>query len=582
MPAISDSVIKVFEGHPLKDGRVFRGSAFLIGRHHLLTCRHVIGSTSAKDLFLLNDRAWADGGVRGVKSVTLLDGRDVAVLRLDIPADHYLDIGTHQLSKGDEVALLGCDDKTGARSIQTMTTHISGNDGVHNLFLTDDQVQEGISGGPAVFKGKVVGIVQAKETAHALIIPCSAFREFVQECVGDLTACAELLAFPPSEMLALKNLLQGIDPNADACLSLCMSIVGNSRIPDPCDGNMLWSCVDFLSKKPHISPSSAPLFTFIMGCCAIFTEDLEIKLRNALQAWCISNAERLSIDMSTITKAANHGNAFVSSEVVLTIVIEPLDLVSETKFLLKAWLWKDNDFQQCFASDMPVSRHHLEQLVSEIVRSQRRMLGVEGSRMQLELAVPYCLFSWNLNHVRFKAGSVVEFMGSLHPVSFRSWERLYRDEEFDMVRDRWPKRWGDAINLSDDDGELNLFDADSPEDCIQTLYDKLMENQDSAWGFVAHFAIDEKTDVVAVAGLFGAAFAAGIPLAFWTHGSCDVTKTLRKLVSKLFVEHKRDLLPFSLRDLRLKMPDPWNNIAMLCDNPERLPPDIEYTLVTPH
>ena len=185
MPDLRAGILRVFDGNPYGGG-TYRGSAFLIGDRYAATCKHVVRPIDDGSIHLLGDGAWGGGGVRTTRKVEFHPQRDVAVLELAKATDLSVFLPLADPSKtllnGDELVLAGC--TASGRSVETPQVAISGYDGRHDLELTDAAIQKGMSGGPALHNGEVVGITQAREDTHALIIPLEAFFDFLRAFTG--------------------------------------------------------------------------------------------------------------------------------------------------------------------------------------------------------------------------------------------------------------------------------------------------------------------------------------------------------------------------------------------------------------
>lgn len=181
------SVVKIFSGNPLAQGTnaaQFLGSGFLFSDRHLLTCWHVVQDVPADRIYLQGPPF--GGGVGRIQGeVVRHPERDVAALQLLSPVKliETLEIGQQfdSIPAGTELTLKGCTQSD--LDIEESRSRVSVYDGAQHLYHTDKTIGRGMSGGPAIHNGKLVGITQAKDDAHTMIIPFSAFREFVRPLI---------------------------------------------------------------------------------------------------------------------------------------------------------------------------------------------------------------------------------------------------------------------------------------------------------------------------------------------------------------------------------------------------------------
>jgi S1-C subfamily serine protease len=141
------------------------GSGFLVPGGYVVTCAHVLdgaASVTISNHYLGSTKA---------QPVELDEGRDLAILRLNLATLPHLDLGSYRdLEEGDEVAFLGyplaVDMHQTHRAIVSYKGRIKFDDLPEpvDAFCLDGAVNKGNSGGPvvAVGTGTVIGIVNAK------------------------------------------------------------------------------------------------------------------------------------------------------------------------------------------------------------------------------------------------------------------------------------------------------------------------------------------------------------------------------------------------------------------------------------
>ncbi len=197
MPGHWDELVKVFQGNPLGDsigdasgGPVeFLGTAFLVSKTELLTCKHLFDAVpSWKQVYLLGGSLCGGGVVKLTQEP--LDhpnaDLDVALLRVNPEAGGgrslQLNATPNNPPQGTKLTLAGFQESD--QSVNTSNTKIASYDGVYHLIQTDTTINQGMSGGPAMLDGKVIGIVRAKNAAQALVIPVSLFVDWLSELIG--------------------------------------------------------------------------------------------------------------------------------------------------------------------------------------------------------------------------------------------------------------------------------------------------------------------------------------------------------------------------------------------------------------
>lgn len=246
MSDLSSAVVKVFRGKPLdrssRSVAEFRGTAFLITDRWLLTCKHVVDEIPAEEIFLLGDGAWDGGGVRRIKDFRLHDGRDVAALELAKETGRSSNLPLAQdspISSGTKLTLLGY--TRGDGSLESPEANVSGYDGAYDLERTDKPIGQGMSGGPAVLDGRVVGMVQARSESSALLIPLSVLRVFTETELG--------------------SKVRGVGRNSDAA----GVAASNDSPPLPIEGSVSLSARDFATGYLKANTDALMFFVKILN-----------------------------------------------------------------------------------------------------------------------------------------------------------------------------------------------------------------------------------------------------------------------------------------------------------------------------
>jgi len=141
------------------------GSGFLVPGGYAVTCAHVLDGTAS--VTISNDYL----GSTKAQPVEVDEGRDLAILRLNLAKLPHLDLGSYgDFEEGDEVAFLGYPLAINRHQTQRAIVSYKGRIKFEDLaepvdaFCLDGAVNKGNSGGPvvAVETGTVIGIVNAK------------------------------------------------------------------------------------------------------------------------------------------------------------------------------------------------------------------------------------------------------------------------------------------------------------------------------------------------------------------------------------------------------------------------------------
>jgi hypothetical protein len=81
--------------------------------------------------------------------------------------------------------------------------------------------------------------------------------------------------------------------------------------------------------------------------------------------------------------------------------------------------------------------------------------------------------------------------------------------------------------------------------------------------------------------LFGCILAAGLPFAFWPLYQPADTDFLLQQIQNLVCAETHSSWPKLLHNKRKSEKSSWHDLQLLWDNPERIPPDANYKLLSP-
>lgn len=221
-------------------------------------------------------------------------------------------------------------------------------------------------------------------------------------------------------------------------------------------------------------------------------------------------------------------------------------------------------------ADREVGQAALPTLVKELVDQLAEELDSAKNRLTVELLVPYELLGCDADQWKLGLGS--DLIGSDYKVVIRSWDRSYDKnckERFPKWKEKWDRLHADpkpAVRFLgrehvSEDGALLRVPAKAPP-CAPL-------------DFVP--AVDGKNGIAPV---LRDVIDKGIPIAIWPRKTCEDAAKLREFLSELtskksLREWREEVRTFRQEALDATKPDdhPGSHLALLWDNPHKLPPD---------
>jgi len=176
------AVVRVWHGKPTERGK-YLGTAFLISPQCLLTAAHVIENSPVSEIYL-QGQAWS--GIRNLQNAVCHENQniDVAILYLPKKGDRsvFLPLAPEKdddPAKGSTVTLLGFG--TADSDLENIPVPICSYDGDCDLDVTHTSVARGMSGGPVIANGRVVGLIRARhhDSNKSYLVRLYSFRAFL-------------------------------------------------------------------------------------------------------------------------------------------------------------------------------------------------------------------------------------------------------------------------------------------------------------------------------------------------------------------------------------------------------------------
>ena len=571
------ALVRVWDGNPY-DGGIYVGTAFLIAPGYLLTAKHVV--TAVKDhkqIFLVSSfGAWGGSFFKADAPILHPDNLvDIAILPvkkqvqrkfcLSFCSDRKFD-----LKIGDKVFLGGFSSKDGTPECPEVP--ISAYFGSYHLSVTHTSIAKGLSGGPVLYNDKVVAVIRAREKdgTKTYLEPLSSFRSFLED---HLDVASQVQPISIKDLDELKHLLGHIQISDEKINSVFFQTVPGSRQPDNCiNQSLFFTILDFLAQKKCVKPNQAPLLCFLEYLQQDIRQQIDDEPFDKLSAWKEKIAGQLGMDLQAIREKCRPVRNVVTSNnntSSLLLKIEPHNLIHTDKFILTAWLYHKDTYEPLEISDHIYRRKDLDTGVTEILDKGFQMFGRE---LHVEAIQPLTLFDWNPARIRRNAGPIKQSLGSLCPVTVRSWDRLYHDD-YISVRGRWPEKWK-SCRLYCGIEELHSI-HEFPLSC-EELFRKLDTNERL---FVSLSVFPEKADYMQQ--LFGTMLAAGLAVLFWPLEPLGNFNGLDQELKDCLSGQDNCLWPQKIYQRRRERDD-WNDLLMLYDNPNCLPPDVNYPGIAPY
>ena len=339
------------------------------------------------------------------------------------------------------------------------------------------------------------------------------------------------------------------------------------------------SLLDFLAKKSHTPPDKAPLLEFLERCNFLITNT---NVQQELNNWKYQVAKHLGIELNAIIAKINKTppQTTTTTNPVLLIKIEP-HLLDEESFNVSAWLFNQHENYYVLGRYECYTLKALEELIPKILAMAAAKLALsEIKKLFIEIILPLQLFDWNINNIPIKIGVTKRPLGSFYPLAIRSWERIYQDD-YEFPRVLLYEKWEKAVLQINHQSVYQVSEKPVPEN-IFVLEDSeklVFEDLEESLVFVARKPITggEFKDMM------GYVLSAGIPFALWTLQDQEITSAIMHSIigEKRPEEWPKILMQYRKQEYKNKSKQIYLNINMLWDHIKWLPPDVDYSILTP-
>jgi hypothetical protein len=376
----------------------------------------------------------------------------------------------------------------------------------------------------------------------------------------------------PDEIHELKQILKSVNISDEQARAFYEQLSDNSTLPKYLQGGLFIFLLDYLAKK-SCTPrdNKAPLLEFLERCNFLIDEPVQAKLRE----WKNRVALNLGIDLDAIRAKIKptHSPEKIQTVPVLLIKIEP-NLVNEEVFKVKAWLFKNKEWKPQQIEEKNYINNEFNAFIKKFLNQVIIKLGT-AKHLTVEIILPLKWFDWNINELPFQQGKTEVSLCRNFPLVIRSLERLYEDD-YVYPRSLLESKWNDELCAT-----RLLTDAEAHWICCEHDYCKTtLENLEPTKVLLALIPFANERDKMFDS--LNTMLDAGIPFAFWALQEPKQVENLREQISRLLKQYApENWLEKILQCRKQDLESCWHNINLLWDNPNRLPPDIDYLLEAP-
>jgi hypothetical protein len=370
-----------------------------------------------------------------------------------------------------------------------------------------------------------------------------------------------------------------------------------SSVPDATDLPAGWevgellSCLQYnLARRICKEPDNSPLLEFLMR---LLQEINQPKVKARLSKWITKTAGRLHLEPNLISARIKTQKEAVSERAgmlsYLLVKIEPSPW-SDKQFEIKSWLLHKDEIHSLKESEDVHPFESLASLLDQLVREARWLLldrsqssSQAPAQLVLEVILPVALLNWDVDRWLIRPGkSSTQPVGAHCIIVLRSWERLY-DSELRLSWELWKKKWNARPRPPLLITDAQVYWACAAGDYHETLYDQL-ENAGLIFLGLTPMPQEASANEAAV---WGPMLDAGTPIALWLRAPhndfTEAQKELRALIYTNELDSVPQLIFGKRKDVNSNKEEHsfWNHLALMWDDPDRLPPDIDCKLSAP-
>lgn len=222
--------------------------------------------------------------------------------------------------------------------------------------------------------------------------------------------------------------------------------------------------------------------------------------------------------------------------------------------------------------DQPVAFAQVAQLISDVRKQLTRELIAAKNNLSIALCVSQAALPVDVERWDIVVGTTSSPIGIEHPVSIRSYERLYGGRE--DTWGKWASKW-DQLRMGK--GSLLVWGLDEAAAPATSGSSACSRPQTDTAGTAFQTAAHRPDTVCAAlthaagVSLVARTIDAGIPAVVWTRGSQHPPSEVRSRLEPVLAGYLSDL-PHHFHQRRGDA-DPFDRIALLWEPYDRLPPD---------
>jgi hypothetical protein len=357
-----------------------------------------------------------------------------------------------------------------------------------------------------------------------------------------------------------------------------------TELPEWCNDDLLECCIEELAKQPHKAPN-VPLPEFLIN---LLSEIEEVEIKDEIENWIKSAIVEMDITFDEINRqvcAAQSDLPAADGSPYLLVKVEP-DQWKENEYQIKGWFLYNNKFKLLSVPDASCSVDDFPKLLEELIFESKQRLVAEFKKpaseiekLIIEVFLPIDLLSSNLDEWKLKVGKFTSRpIGHFSPLVIRSFERVYDEDLRVQSWGRWRQKWESRSKTLT---STDIYSACAESDYCDRFFDKLTE---SSLIFLGLTLIPPRDSNLQAIEILGPMLDAGIPIALWLRSIDDNNvNVIRAEIEELIFNNNLDQIPDLVRSKRHRTTNQsfWKSITLLWDDPDRLPPDVQFNLSAP-